>query len=63
LRNKNHIITRNTEPRDFLYMPLDGFDNVLSCSYSGNNYGVDWTRFEYRYPIYKDYLSNHLKLK
>lgn len=31
--------------------------------YFGNNYGVDWTRFEYRYPIYKDYLSNHLKLK
>lgn len=41
LREKNHIITQNIEPRDFLYRSLDGYQNVLSCSYSGNNYGVE----------------------
>ena len=41
LAQKNHIITRNTEPRDFNYMPINSFNNVLACSYSGNNYGVD----------------------
>ncbi len=40
LREKNHIITQNTEPRDFAYRGFDGYHNVLSCSYSGNNYGV-----------------------
>lgn len=41
LREKNHIITQNVEPRDFLHRSFDGFSNVLSCSYSGNNYGVE----------------------
>lgn len=41
LREKNHIISQNIEPRDFLYRRLDGFSNVFSCSYSGNNYGVE----------------------
>ena len=41
LREKNHIITQNVEPRDFLYRSLHGYSNVLSCSYSGNNYGVE----------------------
>lgn len=41
LREKNHIITQNVEPRDFSYRNLDGYSNVLSCSYSGNNYGVE----------------------
>ena len=41
LNEKNNIITRNSETRDLLYMNLNGYDNVLSCSYSGNNYGVD----------------------
>ena len=40
LSSKNHIITRNTEPRDFKYIDTSLYDNVLSCSYSGNNYGV-----------------------
>ncbi|MCR4581198.1 MAG: hypothetical protein K5666_01650 [Bacilli bacterium] len=38
---KNGIITRNTEPRDFNYMNIKSYKNVLSCSYSGNNYGVE----------------------
>ena len=41
LREKNHIITENVEPRDFIYRNLDGYKNVLSCSYSGNNSGVE----------------------
>jgi hypothetical protein len=38
---KNNIITRNTEPRDFRYLNIDVYKNVLACSYSGNNYGVE----------------------
>ena len=41
LTKKNHIITHNTEPRDFKYLDLSLYKNVLSCSYSGNNYGVE----------------------
>ena len=41
LQEKNHIITRNTEPRDFNYLNLSLYNNVLACSYSGNNYGVE----------------------
>ena len=41
LRNKNEIISINSEPRDFAYNNFNGFQNVVSCSYSGNNYGVD----------------------
>lgn len=41
LNEKNNIITRNIEPRDFKYLNLTGYKNVLSCSYSGNNYGVE----------------------
>ena len=37
---KNHIITRNTEPRDFKYLDTSLYKNVLACSYSGTNYGV-----------------------
>lgn len=40
LRNKNGIISINSEPRDFVYNKFSGFKNVISCSYSGNNYGV-----------------------
>ena len=43
LAEKNHIITRNTEPRDFKYIDINLYKNVLTCSYSGNNYGVDFT--------------------
>ncbi len=38
---KNKIITRNTEPRDFKYLNTNLYNNVLACSYSGNNYGVE----------------------
>lgn len=41
LSKKNGIITKGVEPRDFKYMNTDVYSNVLSCSYSGNNYGVD----------------------
>ena len=38
---KNKIITVNSEPRDFIYRKNDLFNNVIACSYSGNNYGVE----------------------
>lgn len=40
INNKNGIITINSEPRDFLYRS-NSFRNVVACSYSGNNYGVE----------------------
>ena len=41
LTSKNGIISHNTEPRDFIYRINSGYENVIACSYSGNNYGVD----------------------
>jgi len=41
ISRKNSIISINREPRDFVYNKFVGFENVLSCSYSGNNYGVN----------------------
>lgn len=41
INKKNGIITQSMEPRDIKYMNLKGFKNVLACSYSGNNYGVE----------------------
>ena len=41
LSSKNHIITRDIEPRDFKYLDLELYKNTLLCSYSGNNYGVE----------------------
>ena len=41
LNEKNHIIAENIEPRDFKYKDVNNYHNVLSCSYSGNNYGVE----------------------
>ena len=40
LATKNHIISTCFEPRDMMYNPLSGYNNILSCSYSGTNYGV-----------------------
>lgn len=40
LSQKNKIISVPLEPRDLIYHPLSGYSNVLACSYSGNNYGV-----------------------
>ncbi len=41
INKKNGIITVNMEPRDFIYSNSNLFKNVVSCSYSGNNYGVE----------------------
>lgn len=41
LSEKNKIITRSTEPRDFKYIDTSLYKNVFACSYSGNNYGVE----------------------
>ena len=40
LNKKNKIISTNTEPRDLIYKTNEGYKNIISCSYSGNNYGV-----------------------
>ena len=41
INTKNDIISVNSEPRDFLYRNNGEFRNVVACSYSGNNYGVE----------------------
>lgn len=41
INKKNNVITKNLEPRDFNYLNINGYENVISCSYSGNNYGVE----------------------
>lgn len=41
INKKNSIITINSEPRDFVYRDSNSFKNVIACSYSGNNYGVE----------------------
>lgn len=41
LSQKNGIISISCEPRDFIYQNISNFKNVICCSYSGNNYGVD----------------------
>ena len=38
---ENNIITENREPRDCKYKRLTGYSNIIACSYSGNNLGVD----------------------
>lgn len=40
LSSKNNIICENVTARDFIYRNLACFQNIISCSYSGNNYGV-----------------------
>ena len=56
LREKNLIISLNNEPRNLIYDSLKGFDNVISCSYSGKNYGVD---IAFRNNLKKYLLSNN----
>ncbi len=41
INSKNKIVSINSEPRDFIYRNNNGFKNVVACSYSGNNYGVE----------------------
>ena len=56
LREKNGIIAINNEPRNLIYDSLRGFNNVIACSYSGNNYGVD---LAFRNDLKKYLLSNN----
>ena len=41
LNETNNIIATSMQPRDLKYINLNGYKNVLACSYSGDNYGVD----------------------
>ena len=36
----NQVIATNSEPRDLVYKTTSGYKNIIACSYSGNNYGV-----------------------
>lgn len=56
LSKKNTIISITAEPRDFLYRDLSGFQNIIACSYSGNNYGVD---LSFNNDLHKYLLSNN----
>ena len=56
LREKNRIIALNNEPRNLIYDNLNGFKNVIACSYSGNNFGVD---LAFRNDLKKYLLSNN----
>ena len=38
---KNSILAANSEPRSFIYRNNNNYKNVVACSYSGNNYGVE----------------------
>lgn len=40
LRRKNNIIAQAVFPRDLVNESLTGYENVVACSYSGNNIGV-----------------------
>ncbi len=53
---KNGIITINSEPRDFIYRNNNGFKNIVSCSYGGNNYGV---KLSFLNELKKYLLSNN----
>ena len=41
INTKNGIVSVNSEPRYFIYRNNIAFKNVVACSYSGNNYGVE----------------------
>ena len=56
INTKNGIISVNSEPRDFLYRNNNAFKNVIACSYSGNNYGVD---LSFKKELKKYLLSNN----
>ena len=53
---KNNIVSINSEPRNFLYQNNIPFKNVIACSYSGNNYGVE---LPFRNSLKKYLLSNN----
>lgn len=53
LEAKNNVdTTRVVEPNDLTYTKIDAYENVLSCSYSGNNFGV--------YLAFKNKLNHYL---
>ena len=56
INTKNDIVSVNSEPRDFLYRNNSAFRNVIACSYSGNNYGVELSFLE---ELRKYLLSNN----
>ena len=56
INTKNGIISVNSEPRDFLYRNNSAFKNVIACSYSGNNYGVE---LSFKKELKKYLLSNN----
>lgn len=41
LSTKNNIICENVNARDLIYKNLKCYKNIISCSYSGCNFGVD----------------------
>ena len=53
---KNNIVSINSEPRNFLYQNNISFKNVIACSYSGNNYGIE---LSFRNSLKKYLLSNN----
>lgn len=53
---KNNIVSINSEPRNFLYQNNIPFKNVIACSYSGNNYGIE---LSFRNSLKKYLLSNN----
>lgn len=55
LNKKNGIITLNSGPRDFIYRS-NNYKNILACSYSGNNYGVE---LSFNNDLKKYLLSNN----
>ena len=38
---KNNIICNNITPRDMNYINTNNYKNIISCSYGGENFGVD----------------------
>ncbi len=61
INNKNGIVTVNSEPRDFIYRNNRSFKNVVACSYSGNNYGVElsFLRNLKKYLLSNNSFDNH----
>ena len=41
LSTKNKCISESVEPRSIIYKNLSRYDNILACSYSGRNFGVE----------------------
>lgn len=41
LSTKNCVICENVTARDLIYKNIDCFKNIIACSYSGENFGVD----------------------